>query len=75
MLGYGVALALTLVVLLYLGWRGRRMTDASRREVPDRSVVGEAATAIEDVAADIIGPARGRGVNAGNRSRPDSRLG
>lgn len=57
---YIVALAITIVVLGYVWVRGRRARQSNAPRMPDRSIVGEAVTAFEDITKDFIGPAAGR---------------
>lgn len=51
MLGYFVALAVAGVVLLAIWYKSRSV---AKNDAPDRGLAGEAATAIEDIAREMI---------------------
>ena len=71
-LGYAVAIAVAIAVLIYLWRRGRRARGSrSFPEVLDRGLGGEAATAFEDIALEIIGPENGRAGTTGDDCLPD----
>lgn len=64
--GFLVAIAISALVLFLVWYRRRRtMNEDSVQDAPDRSVVGEAATAFEDIALTII--ARGNDRQGPNR--------